>query len=569
MSNHRFSNGKNYYQPNKYKANLMHQRAMRAGQQEEKPVKPKNTSDRFLSSRRDDQIKQKPISQTRPYNYKRGLTFGVDNFDVVDDSLIVTPKPAPKAVEPVLEPELPKEPVKSEYKPARFIEEKTIEPDFTPQLPDEPVKAEYYKPARFADEKPAFEPVYSSNESSNTTEAPRTSHFAPNRFKKPDRSKIAIIAVASVLVVAVISFVIWCVIDATSRQAVSSTDYTEYYVKPTYTEPATEVNPFTPAVVTDDNSVGEYENDLYIWSNSVFETFTLNENSATAYAQAINSYAEELGSGIKTYAMIIPSHIEMGLPQRLIDSGDVTTDSQADFISSAYSQLSQSVTAVNCYNAISSHNNEYIYFTTENYWTALGAYYGYTAFMETTAQTALDLNTCTENKIDEFYGQLTQQVEKELPPDTVSYYDLPYDTINNIYYESDGTYSEKPIYNEDATRGRETYEVFLWGDFPVNVLKTNNGNGKKIAVVKDPNGNCFAPYLTYNYDEVHVIDYMLYAGSLKEYCDENGITEVLFINGANTANSERHINAIGTLFNTVETETVEEETTETESYEEE
>lgn len=566
MSNHRFSNGKNYYQPNKYKANLMHQRAMRAGQEEEKTVKPKNTSDRFISSRRDDQIKQKPVTQTKPYNYKRGLTFSDDNFDVQDDSIIVSSKPQPK---PKTESKFAEKPV---VKPVKepFVEvikepEKTV---FDPELPEMPVKSEY-KPARFADEKPDFKSIHSSSENTNKTEPSRTSHFAPNRFKGPDKSKIAIISIASVLVVAVISFVIWCVVDSASRH--SSTETTEYYVKPTYTQPttATEANPFTPAVITDNNSMGEYENDLYIWNNSVFETFTVNENSATTYAEAINSYADELGSGIKTYAMIIPSHIEMGIPKRLIDSGDVTTDSQADFISSAYSQLSQSVTAINCYNALSSHSNEYIYYTTENYWTALGAYYGYTAFMSTTAQTALDINTCTENKIEEFYGQLTQQVEKELPPDTVSYYDLPYESINNIYYDSDGVYSEKSIYNTEATRGRETYEVFLWGDFPINVLKTNNGTGKKIAVVKDPNGNCFAPYLTNNYDEVHVIDYMLYAGSLKEYCDKNGITEVLFINGANTANSERHINAIGTLFNTADTETVEEETSEIDSSEEE
>ena len=44
MSNHRFSNGKNYYQPNKYKANLMHQRAMRAGHEEEKIDFPKISS---------------------------------------------------------------------------------------------------------------------------------------------------------------------------------------------------------------------------------------------------------------------------------------------------------------------------------------------------------------------------------------------------------------------------------------------------------------------------------------------------------------------------------------------
>ena len=93
--------------------------------------------------------------------------------------------------------------------------------------------------------------------------------------------------------------------------------------------------------------------------------------------------------------------------------------------------------------------------------------------------------------------------------------------------------------------------------------------GGAVLILNKNDLRAFAKLRTKEGRKVHVIDYMLYAGSLKEYCDENGITEVLFINGANTANSERHINAIGTLFNTADTETVEEETSEIDSSEEE
>ena len=40
-----------------------------------------------------------------------------------------------------------------------------------------------------------------------------------------------------------------------------------------------------------------------------------------------------------------------------------------------------------------------------------------------------------------------------------------------------------------------------------------------------------------NYDEVHVIDFRYYSGSLKQYCSDNGITEVLFLNGVMSANT--------------------------------
>ncbi len=500
MANHRFSKGKEYYQPNKYKANLMHQRAMRAGDNQE-PVTTKKSSDRFISSRREDQISSKPVANKKPDVYRRNLSFNEDNFDIIDDSY-----------------------------------------------------------TDLKESKPAYEPISSSSGkvSSSKTNSDNLStnnkgRYAPQRSKGVDANKIATIAVAVILILSVIAFVIWCIVDTAVKHSSNTapTQYAQDASQPTAvpTQPTTvSQEQFATSAVTDDNSDGEYENGYYIWNDSVYDTFTLNENSASNYAEAINRYSAELGSNIKTYAMIIPSHIEIGLPQRLIEEGDVATDSQADFIESAYTQLNSTVTPINCYNALSSHCNEYIYYTTENYWTALGAYYGYTAFAEVTAQTALDLSTCTENKIEEFYGLLTQEVVAELPPDTVHYYDLPYETSNDVYYESDGEPDELTVYYEGAERGQLTYGVFLWGDNPISVLKANNGNGKKIAIVKDSNGNCFAPYLTYNYDEVHVIDYMLYEGSLKEYCDQNGITEVMFVNGAKTANSETHISAMNTLF---------------------
>ena len=47
------------------------------------------------------------------------------------------------------------------------------------------------------------------------------------------------------------------------------------------------------------------------------------------------------------------------------------------------------------------------------------------------------------------------------------------------------------------------------GDNALTVLKSASKNaaaGKKIAVVKESYGNAFVPYLTNNYEEVHVID---------------------------------------------------------------
>ena len=104
------------------------------------------------------------------------------------------------------------------------------------------------------------------------------------------------------------------------------------------------------------------------------------------------------------------------------------------------------------------------------------------------------------------------------------------------------------VYYENASSGSLTYGVFVCGENPLNILKSDRQTGKKIAVVLDSYGNAMAPYLTYNYDEVHLIDSRLWAGNLASYCSENGIGEVLFINSVSSANSERQVRAIKSLF---------------------
>ena len=139
-----------------------------------------------------------------------------------------------------------------------------------------------------------------------------------------------------------------------------------------------------------------------------------------------------------------------------------------------------------------------------------------------------------------------------LDTDTVSYWELPYSVTMDIT-GSDGTSNtyDSPYY-QYAEGGANTYGVFVMGDNPLTVMKSDSQNaqsGKKIAVIKESYGNAFVPYLTYNYDEVHVIDFRYYNGNLVTYCQENNIDEVLFLNGIMSANTQIQLDSMSSLFN--------------------
>lgn len=315
---------------------------------------------------------------------------------------------------------------------------------------------------------------------------------------------------------------------------------------------ADELSPtyFMTPSIKDDNTKGTLSYSIYVWNKTGYELFSSDDARAQNYAQTINGFADKFGSSVKVYDMIVPNHTEMGLPQRLKDS-DAPSTSQADNIKTAYAALSDKVTPINCYNRLAEHNTDYIYFKSDHHWTGLGAYYAYTAFADTNDLPVLSLDDCEEQKIDGFTGSFTNSADG-LDSDTVSYWKFPYNVTMDITQADGSSASYDSPYYEAAEGGSNTYGVFIMGDNALTVLKSASENAaadKKIAVVKESYGNAFVPYLTNNYEEVHVIDFRYFKQNLVDYCKTNGIDEVLFMNGVMSANTQVQLDSMSGLFN--------------------
>ena len=313
------------------------------------------------------------------------------------------------------------------------------------------------------------------------------------------------------------------------------------------------IDTFITASPTDNNTTGYVDNVIYVWNNEGFELFGGSEESAGWYADTINTVAGKL-SGYNVYSLMIPNHTEMGLPVRL--KNEVSTNSQADNIKAAYAAMDKSkVTPVNAYNYLSEHCNEYIYFKSDHHWTGLGSYYAYSAFADTLGVPALSLDTCTKASIEGFTGTLSN-IANGLDTDTVDYWKFPYSVSMDITDASGNVTNYDSPYFDGEAGGSLAYGVFIYGDNPLTVMKSSSDNaqsGKKIVVVKESYGNAFVPYLTNNFEEVHVVDLRSFRSTmntdLATYCRNNGITDVLFLNGIMSANNEDHRASIEGLFN--------------------
>ncbi len=319
---------------------------------------------------------------------------------------------------------------------------------------------------------------------------------------------------------------------------------------PEETKPAEIGEHITPAIADDGSDAVMATNTICIWQNKAFNLFYSGNKAAEYYAKAINGYTAKLDKDIKVYNMVVGNHTEFGIPQRLIKNG-IETDSQSENIQYIISKLDKRITPIDCYNNLANHCNEYIFYGTDHHWTALGAYYGYEAFCNTLGLTPMDITKSEKYSVDGFLGSLYTATGSSVlaqNTDTVHYYSLP----NNTYaLMNESMYSDTltvDVYYPAAVGGDLTYGVFCWGDTAQFVIHSDCGSGRKIALVKDSFANAFAPYLSANYDEVHLIDYRYWSGDLNKYCKDNGIKEVLFLNNTMSANTVSQVDAISNVF---------------------
>ena len=193
--------------------------------------------------------------------------------------------------------------------------------------------------------------------------------------------------------------------------------------------------------------------------------------------------------------------------------------------------------------ALSQHKDEYIYYRTDHHWTTLGAYYAYVAYCEQKGLTPVSLEELKENKVEDFYGTFYSKAKRpSQPADTITWYDVDVDEfafVANLQQDKQLAQLGEVV-QEDGLEllrvdgmmdqrkfeGRDKYAAFMWGNSGYVKIKSSHnlnhqeGKTSRLLLFKDSYANSMIPYLTYNYDEIIVVDLRYMAKSTKELMQE-------------------------------------------------
>ena len=193
---------------------------------------------------------------------------------------------------------------------------------------------------------------------------------------------------------------------------------------------------------------------------------------------------------------------------------------------------------------LTDHAAEEIYYRTDHHWTSLGAYYGYTAFLEAMGLTPQALGEKVTVSED-FNGTLysTSGVHW-LSPDQIDTY-VPGEgvtvTVNDGVSES-----THGLYVPEKLEGKDKYTYFLGGNNPLYIIENPGAaTDQKLLVVRDSYADSLAPFLSQQFAEIHLLDLRYYRTGVYDYAAANGLDAIFVCYSVDNFQSDADVVYLG------------------------
>lgn len=291
-------------------------------------------------------------------------------------------------------------------------------------------------------------------------------------------------------------------------------------------------------------SAGEQIGSVFIYGDSAYDYYGFSQKYSEVYVNIANDLAEKLQGKAVLYDVVVPTSIDITLDDNVRKK--LSSSSQKDAILYMYSKMSSKVNKTYVYDILREHRDEYLYFRTDHHWTALGAYYTYTTLAKQMGLVPNKLESFEKMEFSNFKGSfctVTGSTALNNNPDTLIAY-KPMATNRIKYTDRKGKAVDYNVIT-DVTNWQPVnrYSAFIGGDNPYTEI--NNpllNDGSACLVVKESYGNAFVPFLVDHFENVYVIDYRYYKGTVSELVEQKGIQTVIMINNVAATSTDLRVN---------------------------
>ena len=313
------------------------------------------------------------------------------------------------------------------------------------------------------------------------------------------------------------------------------------------------VEPVPPATTVDGaiQAPPESAGSVYLSGDRAYSLYYFGQENSDRYAAILNAYYDNIKAAnpsANVYSILAPLAYGIDFSDEVMDEMNWSHEDQA--IDYLFSRMDGGILKVDPFDTLRSHQDEYLYFRTDHHWTALGAYYAYSDFCQVKGIAPHDLssfNTLTfDNFLGTMYASSNQAPALAANPDTVIAYE-PNGVKTLTAHQADGTVLEnyRIIADVSTWNSSSKYNCFIAGDQPYEEIHNPNiTDGSSAVVVKDSYGNAFVPFLVDHYQDVYVIDFRYYSGSISQFVGQNQIDDVIFLNNLNATGAKSLLDSL-------------------------
>ena len=313
----------------------------------------------------------------------------------------------------------------------------------------------------------------------------------------------------------------------------------------------------TPAPQEEPQAAPETVGGLLVVEDTAYEYYNFVTDLANDYITAVVDAGKKLEGKATVYDMVIPTSIDIMLPESYIEKNSLNTSDQKkaidEYILPSITAQDPNIKTISIFDTLKAHANEYLYFRTDHHWTQLGAYYGYVEFCKARGFEPVALDQFDRADYTGYLGSFytaTNSAALAANPDTVEAY-IPRADVNLSFTQTDGQTVESWPLIADGEQYDTTskYIAYCAGDQPYEEIVNNDmTEGPSIVVVKESFGNCFLPFLVNHYKTVYVVDYRSYNGTVTDLVNSTGATDVLLLNNISMTRNEGLIDSFSNIF---------------------
>lgn len=246
-----------------------------------------------------------------------------------------------------------------------------------------------------------------------------------------------------------------------------------------------------------------------------------------SFAETLSEYKSRLGENVNVYSMVIPTAAAFYLPEEYYDQG--VSAREPPHLENINKHLS-GVIPVDAYSALEAYKSEDIFFKTDHHWAQLGAYYAAEKFAETALAPFDALSEYDKKERGYFSGNLSSMIsgsQIKAKPDAFVWYEPKREVTTTAYDIHVENGAEQSYFrNPSAITDGDYYMVFHNG--VITHTSTGLETGRRLMIIGDSLPWALAPCLFGSFDDVWLLDFRGFEGSITELAKDKGITDVLF-----------------------------------------